>query len=122
MSEKKNLHIVAIIGGRNFNDYEFLRSVMNQLHEKQPIDLVVSGGACGADTLGIQWAKECGIKTKIFLPNWNKFGKSAGFKRNTDIVDAAHVVVAFWDKKSRGTQDTIKKAKALGKLVYVHHF
>ena len=35
-----------------------------------------------------------------------KYGKRAGILRNRDIVDAADIVVAFWDGKSPGTKNS----------------
>ena len=84
---------VAVIGSRTFNDYEEVKRSLSAIN----ITLLVSGGAKGADTLGEQYAKENNIPTKIFLPDWNKHGKAAGFIRNTDIINEAELVVAFWD-------------------------
>jgi hypothetical protein len=107
--------IVAVIGSRGFNDYEEVKRTLSQIE----ITLLVSGGAIGADSLGEQYAKENNIETKIFLPDWNKHGKSAGFIRNTDIINEAELVVAFWDGNSRGTLDSINKAKAQNKKVVI---
>ena len=80
---------------------------------------MVSGGARGPDTLGVLWARDNGIEIKEFLPDWDKYGKSAGFIRNTQIVEAADLVIAFWDGVSRGTKDSIDKAEKMGKRVAV---
>lgn len=106
---------VAVIGSRTFNDYEEVKKVLSTMN----ITLLVSGGAKGADSLGERYAKEHNIETKIFLPDWNKHGKVAGFLRNTDIVNEADLVVAFWDQKSKGTLDSIKKADKLGKRILI---
>ena len=95
---------IGIIGSRGFNNYELLEKT---LEEYQNAELVVSGGAQGADKLGERWAKEKGIKTLIFKPNWEKFGKSAGFIRNQDIVKNSDLVIAFWDGESKGTKNSI---------------
>lgn len=71
---------------------------------------VVSGGAAGPDTWAIEIAKEMGFQTVEIRPNWKKYGQGAGFKRNTELVDLADDVIAFWDLESNGTFDTIKKA------------
>ena len=89
---------IGIIGSRGFNNYELLEKT---LEEYQNVELVVSGGAQGADKLGERWANEKGIKTLIFKPNWEKFGKSAGFIRNQDIVKNSDLVIAFWDGESK---------------------
>ena len=103
---------VAIIGSRTFFDKSKLIQQMDNL---QNISLIVSGGARGADTMGEQYARERNIPTKIFLPDWERFGKSAGFKRNVQIIEAADMVVAFWDGKSAGTKHSIELAKRSGK-------
>ena len=81
--------------------------------------LVISGGAKGADTYGIQWAQARGIPIKEYKPD-ERLIRIAGFRhaamtRNTDIVNNSDRVVAFWDKKSKGTLDSLKKAKNLKK-------
>ena len=106
---------VAVIGSRTFNDYDKL----NETLKKYEISLVVSGGAKGADSLGEQYAKENKIPTMIFLPDWKRHGRAAGMIRNTDIIEAAEMVIAFWDGTSKGTKDSILKADKLGKKVVI---
>jgi hypothetical protein len=103
---------VAVIGSRTFFDKAKL---VEQLDRLQNISLIVSGGARGADSLGEQYAKERKIPTMIFLPDWERFGKSAGFKRNVQIIDHADLVVAFWDGQSAGTRHSIDLARKSGK-------
>ena len=57
------------------------------------------------------------IKYIGFPADWNKFGKSAGFIRNQQIVDNSDIIIAFQLNKSKGTQDTINKAKLQNKKV-----
>jgi hypothetical protein len=106
---------VAIIGSRGFTDYELVKKTLQPLG----ITLIISGGAAGADTLGEDYAKENGIETLIFKPDWKAYGKIAGFLRNTQIVEASELVVAFWDMESKGTKDSINKANKLGKKVLI---
>lgn len=72
---------------------------------------VVSGGARGADTMGEEWARGRGIYTRILLPDWNTHGRAAGTMRNTDIVNASDKLIAFYKNGSRGTMDSIRKAR-----------
>jgi hypothetical protein len=106
---------VAVIGSRGFNNYELVKETLSKIN----ITLIVSGGAKGADTLGEQYAKDNGIETKIFLPDWEKHGKAAGMLRNTDIINESEVVIAFWDGSSKGTLDSINKAKKLNKKLII---
>lgn len=106
---------VAVIGSRGFNNYNVVKDKLDSI---SGITLIVSGGAMGADTLGERYAIENGIPTKIYKPDWSK-GRGAGFLRNTDIINEADIVVAFWDGKSRGTLDSIQKAEKQGKKVLI---
>lgn len=108
---------LGIIGSRTFNDYEFLKTCLNEYKDKA--DVVVSGGAKGADSLGEKWANEMGIKKYILKPDWKKFGRSAGFIRNRDIVSNSDLIIAFWDGKSSGTKHSIDLAFELKKDILV---
>jgi hypothetical protein len=104
---------IGIIGSRTFNNYELLKEVMGDYLNRDNelnCELVVSGGANGADSLGERWARENNIQTLIFKPDWKKYGKSAGFIRNEDIIKNSDFVVAFWDEISKGTKSSIDLA------------
>lgn len=109
---------VAIVGGRDFDHYE----LMFHLLDKMEIDIIVSGGAPGADSLAERYANDMGIKTLIFKAEWDKYGKSAGFIRNKDIIDNCDSVVAFWDGSSKGTLSSINLAKKQRKEVKIIMF
>lgn len=106
---------VIIAGSRNFNNYEMLCEKMKKVQEKISIKEVVCGGARGADSLGARWAKENNIPVKYFLPDWNSYGIIAGIIRNHQMGDYADYLVAFWDEKSRGTEDMINYMRTIGK-------
>ena len=110
---------IAIIGSRNFSNYSYMKeNILNNIDVRE-IDNIVSGGARGADSLGEQFAKEFNINTIIFKPDWNKYGKAAGMIRNTDIINNCDIVFAFPIGESKGTYDSIKKAKKFNKKIYV---
>ena len=106
----QNRITLAIVGSRTFTDYDLLVETMKSLTSK--VVRVVSGGAKGADTLASQWAIENHVPLDEFIPNWELYGKSAGFKRNTNIIAEADALLAFWDAKSKGTASSIKLAEA----------
>jgi hypothetical protein len=112
---------IAIIGSRDFNNYELLKKTVIQ-HFPFP-DAIVSGGANGADKLGAAYAKELGIPLIEHIPDWDgPLGKGAGFARNTTIVEQSDWIVAFWDGVSKGTADSLSKAKKLKKKTMVIYF
>lgn len=98
---------IGIVGSRTFNNYELLKQIVSQYNPSH----IVSGGANGADSFAEQYANEFNIPITIHYPNWDKYGKSAGFKRNKLIVDDSEMIIAFWDKKSKGTVHSINLAK-----------
>ena len=97
---------LAIIGSRSFNDNHKLEIEINELN--LDIDTVVSGGAIGADKLGEEWATNKGLKVELHLPEWSKYGRSAGIIRNKAIVQSCDFCLAFWDGKSKGTNSSIE--------------
>jgi hypothetical protein len=104
---------VAIVGGRDFDDYEQFKSCVDG--EKIKFKSIVTGGARGVDTLAERYAKEIGVPVKIYWPDWTNYGKAAGPIRNKQIIEGADCVIAFWDEKSPGTRSSIKIAEDLGK-------
>ena len=103
---------VNIAGGRDFDDYEFLKLTMDRLLANISSEIcVVCGMAKGADLLGERYANEKRYKVSRFPADWSSFGKSAGFVRNEEMAQNADALVAFWDGKSRGTQHMIKTAE-----------
>lgn len=106
----------AVIGSRTFTDYDFLVSVL-KFHN---IDEIISGGARGADSLAKLYGQRNSIKVVEFLPQWDIYGKSAGFRRNKLIIDACDEVIAFWDGASKGTKISIDLAKEQGKPVHIY--
>jgi hypothetical protein len=106
---------LGIVGSRDFNDYEKLKKEILTLYKIDNIKCIVSGGASGADKLGERFAEEFKLEKRIFYPDWNKYGKRAGFIRNKDIVENSDKLIAFWDSKSKGTKLTIDLAKEKSK-------
>ena len=73
----------------------FIRTA-RRYQDEYIFDIVVSGGANGADAMGEQWANKQKIPTNIFYPDF-KNRKHAYHFRNRQIVEQSDVVVAFWD-------------------------
>ena len=74
---------------------------------------IVSGGAKGIDTCARQYAVSHGIKLTEFLPEYDKYGRSAPLKRNETIIKNSDIVLAFWDGKPHGTKFVINKCREL---------
>lgn len=132
----KELRII-VAGGRDFKNYKLLSdTIMKYLGDIDGVGIVdnpnqikfISGAAKGADSLGEQFAYTWGYDVIRFQADWDRFGKSAGYRRNTEMVKYASedgksgVLIAFWDGKSRGTKHMIDLAKRCGLGVYIVNY
>ena len=113
---------LAVVGSRDFNDYGLMKKYLDKIHSVEPITHIISGGARGADSLSEKWAKENNVETLIFKPDWNKYGKKAGYLRNVDIITNSDKVLAFWDGTSKGTQHSINLSNKEGKKIKIVYF
>lgn len=105
---------VAVIGSRGIVNVNIGEYIPKETTE------IVSGGARGVDTFAREYALSHGLKLTEFLPDYDKFGRSAPLKRNIQIIEYADLVLAFWDGKSRGTKFVIDNCKKIGKRCEVH--
>lgn len=108
----------AIIGSRNLH--------INNLEQYIPDDIteIISGGAKGIDTCAREYSITHNIKLTEFLPEYQKYGKSAPLKRNITIIQNADMVLAFWDGHSKGTKfviDHCKKYKVPIKIIILEN-
>jgi len=113
---------IGIIGSRSFDSYTLLDKIVKGLPLYNMITEVVSGGADGADRLGALFARNNGLKLTEYLPRWDKYGKSAGFRRNELIIQNSNIVIAFWDGESKGTLHSINLAKKYKKELHIIKF
>lgn len=109
---------IAVVGSRTFKDESLLSITLSEYYPEE----IISGGAVGADQLAAAWAKSNNINIKEFLPDYGRYGRSAPIRRNDLIVDAADMVIAFWDGSSRGTKYTIDYAEKMKKVIKIIKF
>lgn len=107
---------VAVIGSRNCGNLS-IDKVVSEIPEET--SAIISGGAAGVDSLAREAAKILNIPLTEFLPNYALFGKSAPLVRNSQIVNEADMVLAFWDYKSNGTRNALIKALKKNKKIKI---
>lgn len=114
---------IAVVGSREGITRELVEAKLAALTAKLTAlgwtPVIVSGGARGVDTFAEDWARAHSFQAIVFRADWHIHGKSAGYKRNVDIVNKADIVVAFWDGQSRGTAHSIKLTRDAGKRLYI---
>ncbi len=109
---------LAVVGSRLFKDYEIMVEWIGCQYHIPSIDMIISGGARGADKL----AREYDIPIIIFKADWSRNGKYAGFLRNKIIANNCTHLTAFWDGKSRGTAQCRDYAWSIGVDVKTLYF
>ena len=103
---------LLVTGSRDWSDVEVIATELQFVAKKYKNVVLVSGHAIGADRIAEDIAVGLGWVVEIHEPDWTLHGKSAGFKRNTAMLDTdVQAVLAFHKDNSKGTADTIKKAK-----------
>jgi hypothetical protein len=115
---------IIIAGGRDFTNregllesfHEFMKDVMNS-------DItVISGTARGADLIGEWIAHQYSLIVERYPADWNKYGRSAGYKRNELMATKATHLLAAWDGQSKGTKHMIDLAKRYGLETRIHDY
>ena len=115
---------VAVVGSRHIEDERMKEKAYALLCRHIPVNAteIVSGGAVGIDTLAEIYAQRNGLPTKIFKPDYARYGKRAPIMRNDEIVDYAQYVLALWDGQSHGTAYTVASCIQKGVPVKVVSF
>lgn len=109
--------VLAVVGSRAFPAKHLVEGFVDRLRSTTQ---VLSGGAPGVDTWAVDRAKARGLSWRVIKARWRLLGRGAGMARNTLLVKACDYLVAFWDGKSEGTLDSIRKAHREGKLFAVY--
>ena len=104
---------IAVVGSKGLKVNDLGRYLPSGVTE------IVSGGARGIDTCAREYAEKNRIKLTEFLPQYEKYGRSAPLKRNLQIIDYADLVLAFWDGKSKGTKYVIEQCKKQNKEIKI---
>ena len=110
------MYRIIIAGSRNFTDYDLLERTLldyTGLINHDQIE-IISGCTRGADKFGEEFANSLNYDIVRFPADWDRYGKSAGYRRNAEMAEyASHengVLFAFWDGMSRGTKSMIDLA------------
>lgn len=113
---------ILVCGPRDWQDKALVYGVLDsykEVVEKRNLQLViVNGGAKGADTFARMWAAENGVTEKRYPAQWERYGKSAGPKRNVEMLvqEQPSLVIGFAEGfiLSKCTGDMINRARKGG--------
>ncbi len=113
---------VVIAGCRDYNNYEeakdYIDFCLSDIRKENDI-VILSGCASGADAIGERYAQENGFKVEKYPGDWEKYGRSAGPRRNRQMAEISDYVICFWDSKSSGTKSMINCAIKYNKPIKI---
>lgn len=116
---------IIVCGSREWSDRKAIWSVLDAVD----VNILIEGGARGADSHARHWARDAGAIDVVTMPARWEQGPSAGPVRNAAMLRVllalqecgyTAAVHAFVLPSSRGTWDTVNRAKKAGVLVHVH--
>lgn len=114
---------VLVCGTRSYFNEPFMRSVLEKLDKDT---VIIEGEASGADSQARVVAGSLRLVVEKFPADWDRYGRSAGFIRNAQMLKEGHPdeVYAFFEdlkayEKSKGTKDMVAQAGRAGVPVTV---
>lgn len=105
---------VLVCGGRNYKNRDNVFNTLDLINNETPISCIIEGNARGADRLAGNWACSTTTPCELYHAQWDKYGKFAGFKRNTEMLEVGKpdLVIAFLG--GRGTDMMCRIAEQAG--------
>ena len=114
---------LAIVGSSRFYDFEIFESVLdNWISENTYPDLIIVGGASGADYMAERWADNNLIPIAVFSEEWGDplrslIERNRGEAPNSlteKILAAATHILAMPSPTSKWTRIVIDRAESIG--------
>jgi hypothetical protein len=105
---------VLVCGGRDYQDINRVSHVLTVYMEEKGIDCIIQGGATGADTLAKDFAHRHAIDCQEYKADWETYGKSAGYRRNREMLELGKpdLIIAF--PGGKGTANMVKLGRDAG--------
>lgn len=115
---------VLVCGDREWSDAAMIEATLAELYEMDPGLTIIEGRARGADQMAGRYADVEGIAHERYPPEWERYRRGAGPKRNQQMLDSGvDLVIAFHDdlSQSAGTADMVRRARNAGVPVWIMH-
>ena len=107
---------ILITGSREWWDHRAITTILDRMYCFNPL-VIVHGGARGADSIARDWVEDWesfhqDLTQEIHLADWDTYGKSAGHRRNGEMVASGiDLCLAFPMGESRGTRGCIEMVR-----------
>lgn len=108
---------LLVCGDRNWLDYDH---IWCDVLRETP-DLVIVGGARGADECGRKAAADQQINHEVYPAKWNQYGRSAGPIRNKVMLDRLLQLAMLpgWEVQAFAYHDKIEDSKGTANMVKI---
>jgi YspA, cpYpsA-related SLOG family len=84
--------IFVVCGGRHFMETGKMIEALDELRAQLTCELLITGGADGADVIADRWGEHLGIPRIIVPANLGPPGEAAAWSRNARTVQMARMV------------------------------
>ncbi len=105
---------IGFTGSRSI--IKLTEEMLSVLDKVKNDDIIIHGGAIGADSLIREWCNLNNIAQEIIRPI-NPSNKSHYLYRNIEVITKCDKLIVFWDGESRGTKFTMDYAKSRNKEI-----
>lgn len=117
LGENRKIVTALVCGSRSWSDSWAIEAELRELRDLQ---VVIHGGAGGADTLAGRVAYRLELHVAVVRAQWESWSNDAGRRRNEAMAAMRpDIVLAFWDGKSPGTRMMVNIARKAGLPVKV---
>ena len=104
---------LLIAGSRNISSFDLSEYV------PEDVELIITGGATGIDSIAEKHADKHNISKLILRPDYKKYGRAAPLFRNKKMIELSDEVLVIWDGHSRGSKFTIDYSTKIGRPINV---
>ena len=103
---------ILVCGGRDYDDGAKVSEVLDGLLIQHEIELLIHGGASGADSLAAQWAERRGVQQVVFGSASVPAPTRTRIMLDTLLRSGEGLIVAF--PGGLGTAELVDRARARG--------
>lgn len=110
--------ILIIAGTRTLEVYGGLVRDLAAHYRLNPKKIIAGGCPTGADRAAPILAQLISCEYEEFKADWDRYGKAAGPKRNTQMAEVGDALLLIWDGESNGSANMKSEMKKRGKPIF----
>ena len=98
---------LIVAGSREIHNVDLIETHMFAFEDRYGLFDLICGMARGVDMAAHDIAESYRIPIHEYPAEWDKYGKSAGYRRNAEMAKHADALMVFWNGGSKGTKHMI---------------